>query len=249
MADIQTYSTKQEIASAAADLFVELGSLAIHNNGRFSVALSGGSTPIALYKLLIGEEFDQLLDWERIHFFWGDERPVPPDHQESNYRHAEQELLLPRSIKQSQIHRIYGELDPTSAAARYQEEVLNHFHPEAPAFDLILLGMGADSHTASLFPGTDLVNSGTADQELFVAATWVEKMASWRITFTPRLINLAKSVVFLAAGEDKADALQAVLEGAHLPMQHPAQLVAPISGDLVWLVDKKAAAKLRNIKK
>lgn len=241
MPDIQIYPSPEEMTQAAAELFINLGGKAIKERGKFSAVLSGGSTPLSLFRTLTEKKYDQLLDWDKVHFFWGDERSVPPDHSESNFRQAAQALLYPRSIPEKHIHRIEGELDPDQAAANYQAEILNFTQQTIPNFDLILLGLGGDSHTASLFPETAMViNPG----ELLVGANWVPKLDSWRITFTAQLINQAKSVVFLASGEGKANAVRNILEGDHNPVFYPGQLIQPQDGKLIWLIDQAAASQL-----
>jgi 6-phosphogluconolactonase len=241
MPKIQILKSPEELTQAAATLFTKLGSKSIAEKGRFTAVLSGGSTPLSLFRTLAKNKYDQSLDWNKVHFFWGDERAVPPDHDDSNYLQAARELLIPRSIAEGQIHRIQAELDPDQAAAAYQAEIHEFFQEPLPSFDLILLGLGGDSHTASLFPETALViNPGN----LLVGANWVPKLETWRISFTPKLINQAKTVVFLANGEGKSGAVKSILDGQRNPVFYPAQLIQPEDGDLIWLLDQAAASQL-----
>jgi 6-phosphogluconolactonase len=211
------------------------------------VALSGGSTPEALYRLLAAEDggFRARVPWGQAHFFWGDERHVPPDHPDSNYRMACEAMLSRVPLPPGNVHRIPAENpDAAEAAAQYAETLRRFFGVAAgrfPRFDLILLGMGSDGHTASLFPGTDAVH----DRAGLVAAAWVEIHKSHRITLTVPVLNEAASVIFLVSGEGKAEALRAVLEGPHQPDRFPAQLVFPREGRLLFLVDRAAARLLR----
>ncbi len=208
------------------------------------VALAGGSTPQGLYRLLTGDPYRTQISWDHLRVFWGDERTVAPDHQESNYRMAKEALLSHVPIPSNQVFRIEGEVPAGEAAARYETVLREQFNlasGEVPRFDLILLGMGPDGHTASLFPGTSAV---TESKEL-VSAPWVEKLQTYRVTLTPPVLNAAKHVVFLVSGVDKATALQVVLEGPADPARYPAQVVNPTAGHLVWLVHQDAAGLLK----
>ncbi|HJX29624.1 MAG TPA: 6-phosphogluconolactonase, partial [Thermoanaerobaculia bacterium] len=196
-----------------------------------------------LYRLLAdpAQPFRDRIDWSATHFFWGDERHVLPDHPDSNYRMAREALLDVVPIPVGNIHRMRGEEADAEHAATAHEAELRAFFPGQPRFDLVLLGLGADAHTASLFPGSAAVR----ERERWVVAPWVEKLASWRITLTPAVFDRAGAVLFLVQGEEKADALRAVLEGELDPDRYPAQAVRPESGDLLWLVDDAAASRLR----
>ena len=242
MKSIQVYPNAEEMAKAGANLFMDLAANAISDRGSFSVVLSGGATPKPLFEFLAADKSADLLDWSRVHFFWGDERTVPPENPESNYRQAYQTLLGPRLIQPQNIHRIKGELDPVKAASLYQKEVSDWTHASPPSFDLVLLGMGGDGHTASLFPGTKVVSNPGDFQ--WVAANQVPQQDVWRITFTPQLINAAKTVIFLVSGQKKAETLKRVLEGPFLPEKYPAQLINPDPGKLIWLVDQAASSNL-----
>jgi len=234
-----------ELASEAADEFVRLAQAAVRQKNLFTVALSGGSTPKILYSLLANEEpWRSNLPWERIHFFWGDERHVPPSDPDSNYRMTYEAMLSKAPVPASNVHRIKGEEpDAQTAAAEYEQELRSFFHlqsKEYPRFDLILLGMGPDGHTASLFPGTDALK----EHEQLVVANWVEKFNAYRITLTLPVLNNAANVIFLVSGAEKAEVLRAILKGDSDTKQFPAQLIRPVRGKLLWLIDETAAAAL-----
>jgi 6-phosphogluconolactonase len=245
--DIRILENAEKLGWEAAEEFARQAGEAARTRGAFSVALAGGSTPKALYALLTaetGSPFRARVPWETTHFFWGDERHVPPDHPDSNYRMAHEAMLSRVPVPPQNVHRIQAENpDAGRAAAEYAGELRQFFRPEAgqfPRFDLILLGMGPDGHTASLFPGTETVR----EQNTLVAAPWVEKLRAHRITLTPPVLNNAACVVFLVSGAEKAEALQRVLQGDYQPDRLPAQLIRPASGRLLWLVDRAAARLL-----
>jgi 6-phosphogluconolactonase len=233
------------VSRAAAQELVDLARAAIAERGRFCVALSGGSTPRRMYELLAERPRWAQLDWHRVEFFWGDERAVPPEHPDSNYGMAAGVLLDKLGIAPERIHRIAGELpDPAEAAARYQEELARVFAapPDAPPpiFDLILLGMGPDGHTASLFP----YGQALTERTRWVVGYTVARLGKPRITLTPPVLNRAAEVRLLVTGADKAAVLREALEGPREPERLPVQLVVPEAGRLVWLVDRAAAAAL-----
>lgn len=234
----------QAVANAAAQVFADTAAEAVARSGRFTVALSGGSTPRLLHAQLIDARapFRSCVPWDVCHFFWGDERHVPPDHADSNFRMAHETLLAPLHIRDPQIHRIRAEMpDASDAAANYERELRSFFGEVAfPPIDLQLMGMGPDGHTASLFPGTAAVH----ERAKWVVAPWVEKLRTFRITLSPPAINASVRVMFMVVGADKADALRNVLEGLRDPDRWPAQVIAPATGDLVWIVDRAAAARL-----
>ena len=239
MTKLHVFSTPEALAEAAAEHVAQLAHAAVMDHGRFSVALSGGSTPRALHTRLAAEPWRDAVDWDRVHVFWGDERCVPPDHPDSNYRMARETLLDHVPIPPAQVHRMRGELSPAEAAAAYEAELRAFFPTVAwPAFDLVLLGMGDDGHTASLFPGT----AALAETEHWVVANRVEKLETWRLTLTAPAINRAAHVLFLVAGTGKAERLRQVLRGPYQPTVLPSQLIRPVSGDLVWFVDRAAAS-------
>jgi 6-phosphogluconolactonase len=240
VADVRVYAEAATLAEAAAAQFVEAAAQALARQARWAVALSGGTTPQAAYQRLAAPEWARQVDWARVHFFWGDERCVPPDHAESDYGMARQALLDHIAVPTANVHRMRGELDPAQAAADYQAELERFFGLARPRFDLVWLGLGEDGHTASLFPGTAALH----ETGRWAAANWVEQLHSWRLTLTPPVLNDAAQVVFLVAGSRKAQILQAVLQGPYQPEARPAQLVRPASGQLVWLVDRAAASQL-----
>jgi 6-phosphogluconolactonase len=237
-------STIDELFVAAAKEVVQVVVDCRKAGRECRVALAGGSTPRGLYRLLTRDPYRTQLSWNHLRIFWGDERTVPPDHQESNFRMAEEALLSHVPIPSNQVFRIEGELPAGEAAAKYEAVLREQFRlssGEVPRFDLIVLGMGPDGHTASLFPGT----SAVAESQKLVAAPWVEKLHTHRVTLTPPVLNAAKHVIFLIGGVDKASALQAVLEGPADPARYPAQVVNPPAGHMVWLVNQDAAGLLK----
>jgi 6-phosphogluconolactonase len=241
MAEVKVYAEALALARAAAGHFVALSAQAVSAHGRFAVALSGGSTPKTMYSLLATPEFAARLDWTRVHIFWGDERCVPPEHPDSNYRMAREALLDHVPIPAGNVYRIHGELEPAEAADDYERTLQAFFTHRQPRFDLILLGMGDDGHTASLFPGTAAIH----EQTRWVVAHYVEKLRTWRVTLTPVVINAAANVTFVVAGAGKAECLSQVLTGPYQPDVLPAQIVRPADGHLLWLLDADAAAQLK----
>jgi 6-phosphogluconolactonase len=233
---VRVYESPEELAEAAAREFVAKAGEAIEERGRSAVVLAGGSTPKATYGVL-ARDYAGRIDWSKVHVFFGDERTVPPDHEDSNYRMARETLL--DHIRVGSVHRIRCELPPDEAATAYEEELRDFFGEELPRFDLILLGIGADGHTASLFPETPALE--VADR--WVVSNPVPKLDTNRITLTVPVINAARSVDFLVAGEDKAEALKEILEGDADPRKYPARLIQPPGGP-DWMLDRAAAAAL-----
>ena len=248
---IQVFSSPELLADAVALHIVNCAANAVAVTGRFTIALSGGSTPAAAYRRLATP--DSRLptpDWQRTHVVWGDERCVPPDDLRSNYRMAKEALLDRVPIPADQIHRIRGEDDPEKAAAEYERELralLNSeqcAHPErsegsleSRGLDLVLLGLGEDGHTASLFPGQAAVH----ETARWVIAVPAPDGTMWRITLTPAVLNAARNVTFVVSGPSKAARLQQVLEGPFAPDVLPAQAIRPVQGRLTWMVDEAAA--------
>lgn len=235
--NVTVFETPQDLAEAAARSFVEQANAAIEEFGRFAVTLAGGSTPKRAYELLARTHRSNL-DWSKVHVFFGDERTVPPDHEDSNYRMARQALLSHVSV--GSVHRMRGELDPSEAAALYEEE-LTRFFGGPPRFDLVLLGIGEDGHTASLFPGTPALDV----RDRWVVENPVEKLDTIRLTLTAPAINAARRITFLVAGEGKAEALEMILEGSADPHEYPASLIQPTDGDLTLMLDRSAAKLLQ----
>jgi 6-phosphogluconolactonase len=246
---IEVFPTPDALADAVARHVVDCARAAISATGRFTVALSGGSTPQAAYSRLASDDWRLTSDhWQRAHVLWGDERCVPPDDPRSNYRMAKEALLDRVPIPPDQIHRIRGEDDPPQAAAEYERQLrlLLTCHPERSArhLDLVLLGLGEDGHTASLFPGQAAVH----ETERWVLAIPAPTGDIWRVTLTPAILNRAQKVTFVAAGEGKAARLQQVIEGPFTPDQLPAQAIRPIQGRLTWMVDQAAGSRLRPVR-
>ena len=241
-ADLRVFGTIGELFQAAANEFASRLERAARERGRFCVALSGGNTPKGLYGLLAGGAYSSL-PWDKVFFFWSDERHVPPDHPDSNYRTAKEALLSRISVPAENVFRFPAEdSDAEKAALKYDQTLKTFFGArggDIPRFDLILLGMGADGHTASLFPGSRALEENSR----LVVANWVEKLKSYRFTFTFPLINQARCVMFLVTGKDKASALSAVLGDS--PSALPSQRVRPVDGELLWLLDQAAAGALR----
>lgn len=240
MTAIRILPDQPALAETAARHIVESARTAIDSRGRFSLALSGGSTPRPVHQRLTEPPFNTAIDWSRVYIFFGDERCVPPDDPRSNYRMARDTLLDLLPIPPDNVHRMRGELDPQVAADDYAAELTRFFGGEALRLDLVLLGMGDNGHTASLFPGLTAVR----ETQRPVVAEYVPEVQMWRITLTPMVLNLAREAVFLVAGEDKADMLRRVLEEPYNPVALPAQVVRPLEGDVVWLVDAAAARHL-----
>ncbi len=235
--ELRVYPSPADVATALAQQFVAAAHVAIGSRGRFSVALSGGTTPKATYALLAAPPFAKAIDWSSVEIFFGDERCVPPDHEQSNYRMAREAFLGPLAIPDAHVHRMRGEDDPPRAAVAYRDDLVATLG-EQPRFDLVMLGMGPDGHTASLFPGSDPL---TDDAQL-VRAVYSSSQSQWRITLTPRAINAARAVVFAVEGAGKAKTLAAVREGPYDPTALPSQIIAPTDGTLIWLADDAAAS-------
>jgi 6-phosphogluconolactonase len=249
MRDLRIYPDPSNLTQAVADFFVENASKAIVERGIFNVLLSGGSTPRGVYLRLAESHLTSKIAWGKIHLFWGDERCVSPDDVNSNYRMVRENLLEHVTIPAGNVHRIKSELEPERAATQYEEEMRNFFFPkrqeeaEIPAFDLILLGMGLDGHTASLFPGDEAI-SEVSKWVLAVEHTKPPPPLVPRVTVTPVLINTGREVIFLVTGEEKAARLERVLSDPYTPDRLPAQIIKPKNGRLTWFLDEAAASRL-----
>lgn len=230
------------VARAAAELFFKLAPQAQVEGRHFRVVLSGGSTPKALYDILASPEFRSRVQWDGIGFFFGDERAVPPDHPDSNYRTANDHLFRPLSISDGQVHRMKADMaDLEGAATAYEQDLRAAFGGHMPQFDLVLLGMGPDGHTASLFPRTKALG----EQQRWVVPVFdAPKPPPRRLTLTVPVLNAARQILFMVTGKDKAEALHEVLEETPSPQQYPAKLVNPGPSRLTWLVDDAAASRL-----
>ena len=234
---IDIFADLNALSAAAARIFAEQAEKAIQARGQFSVALSGGSTPRRTYELLAEPPFRDGVPWTKTHVFWGDERCVPADDPRSNYRMAREALLDHLPIPPEQIHPIPCAQQPLTAAERYETALRGFFGERPPRFDLVFLGLGANGHTASLFPGTPVLQ----ERQRWVAEVYVAEQDLFRVTLTAPLLNQAAVVVFLIAGVAKAAVLREILEGPQDPTRLPAQLIRPTDGELRWLVDQAAA--------
>ena len=240
---IHVFTTVQELIKAMADYFVKIAGESISSRGVFNVALSGGSSPKRLYELLASPDFNQQVKWDKVNFFFGDERYVPADDPENNALMVKKALFDPLHISASSIFSIDTSLPPEEAAKKYTLTITNHFKDLKVQFDLILLGLGDNSHTASLFPYTTILT----DKSTSVKAVFVKEQNSYRITMTAPLINQARHIAFLVYGEAKAQAVHHVLEDESNPTEYPAQLINPSGGDLEWYLDQSAASGLKNL--
>jgi 6-phosphogluconolactonase len=243
--EVRTLTTPQELFAAAAEEIIRTANEAVSQRGRFTIALSGGSTPKSLYNLL-ATNARTALPWDRMFFFWGDERHVPPTDPDSNYRMADEAMLSKIPVPAANVFRMKTENPDAEEVAQDYEHTLRKFFKtgpeEFPSLDLILLGMGPDGHTASLFPGT----AALREKSRLVVANWVEKLNASRITLTLPVLNAALCVTFLVSGMDKATVLHEVLEGDGPGDQYPSRLVRPSKGKLIWLLDRAAASQLLN---
>jgi len=246
--EVRIFADMESLSRAAADLFAEAVSRAIAGRGRALVVISGGSTPLGLFRLLGSPHRRDQINWQSVHIFWADERSVPASDPESNYGQARRIFLDPVSIPEANVHRIDPGLEPAAAARAYAATLQEFRDPpfDWPRFDLVLLGMGDDGHTASLFPGSEVDPAAAA---LGVSADYQGRPAN-RVTLTPRTLNSARLVVFLVNGAGKAEILARVLDPEHRrPVLYPAQRIQPPDGRVVWMVERAAAGKLPRLTK
>jgi len=237
--NILVYDNPEQLAEAAAPRFINSAQATITLQSRFSVAVAGSNTPKRVYQLLASERYKGRIEWSSVHIFFGDERCVAPDHSDSNYRMLKESLLSHVPIPEVNVHRMRGEDDPALSSRLYEQELRAFFEAAAwPRFDLILLGMGEDGHTASLFPHT----AALREEKAWVVANWVEQLETFRLTLTVPAICHAAHIIFLVTGEAKARRLHEVRTGPRDPERLPAQLIQPVDGSLEWLVDKAAAS-------
>ena len=236
---VRIFKDAVELSRAAADLFVTLAVQSIRERGRFLAALSGGSTPMALYRLLVRE----LIDWTRVHVFWGDERLVPPEDPENSYGQAWEALLKHIPIPTENIHRVASELDLGAAATDYARVLREFAAPplDWPRFDLVLLGIGEDGHTASLFPGSPV----EATEPVIAVTAQYQGRPAWRVTLTPPVFNSARQVIFLVTGANKAVTLKGVFSDYNSSEQVPAKRIRPADGQVTWLVDEAAGKEIK----
>lgn len=239
---LHIHPTADEVLHHLAQYFVEVASQAIAARGRFAVALSGGSSPKKLYELLASPAYQEKVNWKMVYFFFGDERNVPPTDAESNYLMAKKALLAPVGIAPAQVFAVDTSQPPAEAAQAYTRTIEGFFTPDASRFDLVLLGLGDNSHTASLFPHTPVLH----DASVGAREVFVEEKQAYRITLTAPLINQARAVAFLVYGADKAAAVQRVQAGPRDVDEFPAQLIAPPEGELHWFLDEASASLLPN---
>lgn len=243
MSQVRVYPTRSAAAHAAAAHFVATAEKATMARGRFSVVLAGGNTPRDVYRLLASDEYAPMVGWQQTQVFWGDERTVSQSDPENNGHMARETLLNYVPIPVESIHRIQSQLPPEEAALDYDQTLRQYFTTRGmhePRFDLVLLGMGAEGHVASLFPRSPALK----ERERWVVATFVEPKQSWRITLTPVALNAASKIIFLVIGEEKAQALRRALSEPKQPHDFPAQIIDPPQGQVLWIVDKAAASVL-----
>jgi len=234
------FGTTKKLLAALADFVVVKARESIEHNGRFNLVLSGGSSPKQLYELLASGSYRDLIEWSKVYFFFGDERYVPLDHKDSNFLMAQGALFGPLRIHQNQIFEVNTALSPSEAAANYEQRIRHHFSNGVCRFDLILLGLGDNSHTASLFPHTSVLH----ERKALIKEIFVEEVKMYRITFTVPLINSAQTIAFLVFSESKAMAVFNILKNTLDIEKYPAQLVHPESGDVHWFMDEGAATLL-----
>ncbi len=242
--EIKVFADKLELSSYTANRIEEIALEAVENRGSFHMVLSGGGTPAPLYKLLSESPYRTTIPWRRTQVYWGDERNVPPDEEESNFGQAYEILLSQVPLPEANIHRIKGELSAEEAVQDYADQLIGQAAPglDWPRFDVVLLGMGGDGHTASLFPGQEIA-ADPGQSIVSVIAEYGGRPAK-RLTLTPPVFNSARKVIFLVTGADKATAVAATIEGAIDPLNKPSQRIRPVNGRIIWLLDEGAAGKL-----
>ena len=234
---INVFDSEEKVLAAVADIIVVKAHEAIAQRERFNIALSGGSSPKRLYELLASDRYRSSIEWNKVFFFFGDERYVPLTDSNSNYLMAKKALFEPLSIRKEHVFAVNSALTPTEAAHDYELRLLYHFKDPHCRFDLVLLGLGDNSHTASLFPFTSVLH----EQKALVKEVYVEEVNMFRITFTAPLINAARAIVFLVYGSTKAEAVYNILKGEENMIAYPAQLIRPEVGELLWFMDEAAA--------
>lgn len=236
---LHIYNT-EELIDELAKWIINYATGILYTNDRFTIALSGGETPKRLYQLLASDQYHEKLDWNKIHVFWGDERVVPFSDDNNNAKMAYENLLSKVNIPQDNIHIIPTDISPVIAAEEYEKMLHKYFELTDISFDLVLLGMGKDGHTLSLFPGFEV----PPDQPNWVNAVYLDDQKMHRITLLPSVVNRSSMVIFLVTGDEKAKALQQVLKGPFEPVKYPAQLISPANGELHWFVDENAAREI-----
>ncbi|MCB0653550.1 MAG: 6-phosphogluconolactonase [Saprospiraceae bacterium] len=239
---LHIFDSEKELITAFAEYFTDQAQKYIKSQGLFNVVLAGGSSPKRVYQLLASPDFREKIDWKKVYFFFGDERFVPADDPQNNGLMAENVLFHPLQIPHSQIFKIDTSFSPMESAEKYMETITSHFKGKPIHFDLILLGLGDNAHTASLFPFTEVLN----EESPSVEAVFLKNENTFRITMTAALINQAKNTAFLVFGSNKAEAVQQVIQGIHDPENFPAQLITENNSNLHWFLDDKAAGLLEN---
>jgi 6-phosphogluconolactonase len=234
--NIHVYPNKEKLVTATTERVVDSIGQAIQQNGLCNMALSGGNTPGGVFSLLASSPYRDRVDWGRLHLFWGDERMVPQEHQDSNFRMVQETLLDHIKIPGENVHRIRGEIAPEEAASEYAELLHTHFKADLPRFDLILLGLGEDGHTASLFPETDAVE----ECEKHAVAVFVPRLNAWRVTLTLPVLNAAREILFLVSGKSKSEMVQRIMSNKQPAKELPATMVNPQNGELHWMLDSEA---------
>jgi len=241
---LHIYKTAEELSKAAAKWIADRITDTLKKKDRFTIALSGGNTPKQLHKLLAAPPYKDQVDWSKLHVFWGDERDVPFDDERNNAKMAFDTLLNYVPIPPSQIHIMRTDIPPEQSAIEYEKILHQYFSPDNPSgntFDLVLLGMGDDGHTLSLFPGTAVIH----EERSWVKSFFLQAQDMYRITLTKTVVNKSASIAFLATGEGKAEALKEILEGSYNPDLYPSQVIKPSNGELHWFVDDAAASLLK----
>ncbi|MFQ5965657.1 MAG: 6-phosphogluconolactonase [Candidatus Scalinduaceae bacterium] len=236
--NICVYANKKELVIATTEKIINFIKYVIQENGLCNIALAGGNTPRDVYSMLAMNAYKKRVDWNCVHLFWGDERTVPPNHPDSNFRMVKQALLMHITIPEDNVHRIRGEIEPGQAATEYTTLLRDHFKGDLPRFDLILLGVGEDGHTASLFPGT----SALGEHNKPVVAVFVSKLNTCRVTLTLPVFNAAKEIIFLVSGSSKSDIVQQIINVDRPTKDLPATLINPDNGIIHWMLDSEAAA-------
>jgi 6-phosphogluconolactonase len=239
--ELNVYKNPDELSHAVAKWIADSIAATLKQQDRFTIALSGGSTPIALHKILAASPYKEQIDWSKVHVFWGDERAVPFQDDRNNAKMAYDTLLNLVPIPPYHIHVMRTDIDPVESATEYEKILHFYFDQTATSFDLVLLGMGGDGHTLSLFPGTAAVH----EEKAWTIAFFLKAQDMFRITLTKTIVNRAARVAFLTVGADKAHALKEVLQGAYNPDLYPSQEIKPVKGELYWFVDEAAASELK----
>lgn len=237
---IHIYKDADELSNVVCDWITENITTVLKKKDRFTIALSGGSTPKKLHTILAASPHKEKIAWDKLHVFWGDERAVPFEDERNNAKMAFDTLLNSVPVPENQIHVMRTDISPEESAREYEKILHNYFDDTQTSFDLVLLGMGDDGHTLSLFPGTEIIHEKTA----WVKAFMLTSQNMYRISLTAPIVNKAASIAFLATGNNKAEALKEILEGAYRPDVYPSQVIKPETGELLWFIDGAAAEKL-----